>query len=367
MDASHIPAPLPPTVTRPRPLAEVIMAQSLREQGTSSQTAQAWEWVLTGQAPSPISQAAGGGSPPGIDEIVAEARYGRDTDPPQWASWPPWRYAFDHDPDRQQARRVLRWLAGAADAIPLLDPARGRHVGARFHLARTDGELRLVRGWAQHGIRRHGDLPQRMSPWESGHPWQWPSGWMNAAWLRGAIDYLGWILSDTPMSPLTFRHIPLDPATTLAAPDAAERQEWLRRMYGVGVGAADIENEVMGFRSAVTAQGMRASRQLSLRGSPRLSGAKASSRPTTGRPARTTSRQPTTTDAAATTPALACSAAPAKPPGTVCPENALRAGTRSVTPDGPSSKRTIDADQPDVQEDISEILKSSGGNSYGWP
>lgn len=180
MDASHIPAALPPTVIPPRPLVQAIMAQSLREQGAGSRTARAWRWILTSQAPSSVSQTPGVERPPRLEEIVGEARYGRDTDPPQWGSWPPWRYAFDHDLDGQQTRRVLRWLTGVADAIPLLDPARGQHVGARFHFARTDEEIRRVRGWAQQGIRRHGDLPEDMSRWESEHPWRRRS-WASSA------------------------------------------------------------------------------------------------------------------------------------------------------------------------------------------
>ena len=179
MDTIQIPDPLPPTVTRPRPLLEAVMAQSLREQGPGSRTASAWQWVLTRHGPSPVSRTPGTGIQPGPDDISAEARY--DTTPPE-CGWPPWKGARDRDPDRQQARRVLRWLTGAADAIPLLDPGRGRYVGARFHFARTDEEIRTVRGWALHGLREHGDLPADIPIWRAERPWQWPAQWMNAAW-----------------------------------------------------------------------------------------------------------------------------------------------------------------------------------------
>ncbi len=56
MDTIQIPGPLPATVTRPRPLVEAVMDQSLREQGPHSRTAQAWQWIITGQGPSPVSQ-----------------------------------------------------------------------------------------------------------------------------------------------------------------------------------------------------------------------------------------------------------------------------------------------------------------------
>ncbi len=149
MDTIPIPDPLPTAVTRPRRLVEAVAAQSLREQGTGSRTTRAWRWVLTGQGLSPVSDIPGTGCPPGSEAIAAEA--GHDTEPPE-CDWPPWRHTFDPDPDRQQARRVLRWLTGAADAIPLLDPGRGRYVAARFHFARTDEEIRTVRGWARHGL-----------------------------------------------------------------------------------------------------------------------------------------------------------------------------------------------------------------------
>lgn len=150
MDTIAIPDPMPPAVIRSRRLVEAVAAQSLREQGADSRTARAWRWVLTGQGLSPVSDVPGTGCPPGSETIVAEA--GHDTEPPE-CDWPPWRHAFDPAPDRQRARRVLRWLTDAADAIPLLDPGRGRYVGARFHFARTDEEIRTVRGWARHGLR----------------------------------------------------------------------------------------------------------------------------------------------------------------------------------------------------------------------
>ncbi len=128
MDADQVPDALPATVIRPRPLIMAVMTQSLTELGPASRTALAWQWVLTGHGPAPVSGTPGTGSPPTDTEITAEARQGTDSAPPE-CGWPPWRYARDPDPDRQQARRVLHWLTGAADAIPLFDPGCGRHVG----------------------------------------------------------------------------------------------------------------------------------------------------------------------------------------------------------------------------------------------
>jgi hypothetical protein len=192
--------------------------------------------------------------PPSAAEIVAEARHGADSSPPE-CGWPPWRFARDPDPDRQQARRVLRWLTGASDAIPLFDPGRGRHVGARFHFARTDDEIRRVRGWAAHGLAEHGDLPDHMPAWRAERPWGWPAAWMNAAWLRGSIAYLDWVLGDTPVSPLSRQHLPLDPVATLACPEPAYTQADLIAMGGVGCGVANIEEEMMVYLDGVVMQG----------------------------------------------------------------------------------------------------------------
>jgi hypothetical protein len=150
---------------------------------------------------------------------------------------------------------VLRWLTGAADAIPLLDPGRGRYVGARFHFARTDQEIRRVRSWALHGLREHGDLPADIPVWQAERPWQWPAEWMNAAWLRGTIAYLDWIVGDQDTAPLSGRNAPLHPVNTLAAPDPPYMREELIEMRGVGCGVANIEEEMMVYLASVTKQG----------------------------------------------------------------------------------------------------------------
>jgi hypothetical protein len=243
-----VPSELPAAVARARPLIEAIMRQSIREQGPGSRTAAAWRWALTGHGPAPVSQQPGPGHPPTADEITDEARSGS---PPML--WPPWRHTFDRDLDRQQARRVLRWLTGTADAIPLADPGRGRYVGARFHLARTDDELRQVRGWAAHGLREHGDLPA-MSSWDAERPWQWPAWWMNAAWLRGAIAYLDWILGDTPTSPLQRQPNPLSPVNTPTQQDPRVTLA-LCEVFGMEAGPRDIEEEITVHLSGVIMQG----------------------------------------------------------------------------------------------------------------
>lgn len=249
MTIIEIPGPLPAAVTREQPLIEAVMFRSVEEQGPGSRTAAAWQWVLTGRGPAPVSDTPGTGAPPSLDEITAETRHDRDEE----CVWPPWRHNFDPDLDRQQARRVLRWLTGAADAIPLTDPGRGRYVGARFHLCRTDDELRRVRGWAVHGIREHGDLPA-MDRWDAEHPWRWPSWWMNAAWLRGAVAYLDWILGDTPTAPLDRHPNPLSPDGTLPSQDPRVTRE-VCSVSGMEAGHDIIDEEITVHLSAVIMQG----------------------------------------------------------------------------------------------------------------
>jgi hypothetical protein len=135
---------------------------------------------------------------------------------------------------------VLRWVTGAADAIPLLDLDRGRYVGARLYFARADEEFRQVRGWAQHGITQHGDLPADIPRWQAERPWQWPEPWFDAAWLCGTIAYLDWILGDTTITPVTRQPKPIS-----SAPHPDPRViAGQRRMYGVGAGRYDIEEEM---------------------------------------------------------------------------------------------------------------------------
>jgi hypothetical protein len=254
MDAQQVPGVLPPAVVRHRSLVVAVMGQSLAELGPASRTASAWQWVLTGTGLAPVSRAPGTGSPPAAADITAEARHGADSSPPE-CGWPPWRYARDPDPDRQQARRVLRWLTGAADAIPLFDPGRGRHVAARFHFARTDDDIRRVRDCALHGLAEHGDLPEDMPLSRAERPWQWPASWMNAAWLRGAVAYLDWVLGEAPVSPLSGQHAPLDPVATLAHPEPPYDQADLISLCGAGCGVANIEEELMAYLDTIAMQG----------------------------------------------------------------------------------------------------------------
>ena len=107
-----------------------------------------------------------------------------------------------------ETRRVLAWLAGATDEIPVDDENRGRFIGARDDYARTDDDIRQVRDHARRGLNAF-DLPEPMYPADAVTPGSWEAGWMNAAWLRGVRDLLDWVLGERAASPLCGRTVGL--------------------------------------------------------------------------------------------------------------------------------------------------------------
>lgn len=193
--APHIPAQLSPAITRPRPHVEAVLAQSLREVGPAGRAALAWTWALTGSRPSPITLSLAPGRPPSRAEILAEAAA-----EPEGSTAPPGVPADFRDQLRE-TRAVLCWLAGASDEIPVDDESRGRLVGARGGYARTDADIRQVREYAQLSLKAS-DLPEPVPAAAARHPWRWSQDWMNAAWVRGVADLLGWVLGDSAASPL---------------------------------------------------------------------------------------------------------------------------------------------------------------------
>lgn len=60
-----------------------------------------------------------------------------------------------------ESRRILTWLAGASDEIPLDDEHRGRFIGVRDDYARTDQEISQVRDQARRSLISC-DSPERM-------------------------------------------------------------------------------------------------------------------------------------------------------------------------------------------------------------
>ena len=121
-----------------------------------------------------------------------------------------------------------------------------------------------------HGIREHGDLPA-MSRWDAEHPWRWPSWWMNAAWLRGTIAYLDWILGDTPITPLNRHHNPLNREGVLPEPDPRITAITCDT-FGMGAGPRIIEQEITVHLSCVIMQGHEGSRAPNPTGGRRRSG-----------------------------------------------------------------------------------------------
>ena len=196
----QVPRSLPAAIVRPREHIEAVLAQSLREMGGQGRTALAWAWALTGSRPSPITLSLPGGHPPTNAEILAEA----DADP-QGSTAPP-GVPSDYCDQLSEARRVLLWLTGETDEIPVDAANRGRLIGGRDDYARTDAELRHIRDRAQCGLDAFG-LPGPMAADDTTNPWRRSPEWMNAAWLCAVRDLLDWVLGDRPTPPLSGRTV----------------------------------------------------------------------------------------------------------------------------------------------------------------
>jgi hypothetical protein len=193
--APHVPAQLSPAITRPRAHVEAVLAQSLREVGPAGRAALAWTWALTGSRPSPITLSLAPGRPPSRADILAEAAA-----EPEGSTAPPGVPADFRDQLRE-TRAVLSWLAGASDEIPVDADGRGHLIGARADYARTDEDIRRLREHAQLGLK-DSDLPEPLPSAAARHPWRWRQDWMNASWLHGVADLLGWVLGESAASPL---------------------------------------------------------------------------------------------------------------------------------------------------------------------
>jgi len=213
VSAVRLPEHLPAAITRPRQLVEAVLAQSLLEMGTEGRTAIAWDWTLTGTRPSPVTLSLPPGRPPSREEILAES------DAPPEGSTASVGVPSDFCDELGEARRVLAWLAGATDEIPVDDENRGRFIAARDDYARTDADIRQIRDNARFGLTAC-DLPEHMDPAAAMNPWQWEAGWMNAAWLRGVRDLLGWVLGERAVSPLCGRTVGLPTVYDLTFEDA---------------------------------------------------------------------------------------------------------------------------------------------------
>jgi hypothetical protein len=209
---------LPAAVARPRHQVEAVYAQSLLEMGTKGRAARAWRWVLSGDTRSPVTCSARPRRPPSRAEIRAEIRAGAAAEPGSAAA-PPAGSPGSRD-QLDEARRILAWLAGESDEIPVDDDGRGRFVGARDDYARADEDIRQVCEHASRGLDACG-LPDPMDPADAVNPWRWDAGWMNAAWLRGVRDLLGWVLGDRAASPLGSRAVGLPCVCDLTSEEQA--------------------------------------------------------------------------------------------------------------------------------------------------
>ena len=195
-------AGLPPAITKPADLVANVRAEALAAYGNDGAAARAWEWALAGTCAAPVTDRPAPGAPPSPDEIAAEARTA-DAE-----VIPPGVRIYDADPQIASARRVLEWLSGVSDEIPLPAGDRGHYVGGRGDYVRTDEQMREVLAWARFGLSLR-DLPDLMDPSTAMQPWRWDSTRMDAAWLRGVRDVLAWVLGDHVTAPLSRETIKL--------------------------------------------------------------------------------------------------------------------------------------------------------------
>jgi hypothetical protein len=174
---------LPDAIGRPPALTWSVLARSLGEHGGTGRVALAWRWALTGACPSPVTFTVPVGDPPRQDGLLAEAGA-----PAELAR------GTDSDGQASQARRILKWLAGALHALPL-------YGGDDFRAARSAGQARSradieqVYFWAL--------LAKLSHPWLDGPP---PGTGRNAfAWAHGAQELLAWSCGEASQGPLSGR------------------------------------------------------------------------------------------------------------------------------------------------------------------
>jgi hypothetical protein len=209
-----LPETLPPSVTRPRAHVAAVLAQSLLEVGEDGRAALAWSWALTGAQPSPVTLSMPPGEPPSNEDILAEA----DADPE--GSTAPSGVPSNYCDQLGEARRVLAWLTGASDEVPLDDEHRGRFIGARDDYARTDDDIRQIRDRAVVRLA-DSDPPGLMYSATGAGPGRWEPSRMDVAWCRGVRDLLDWVLGDRRASPLTSREMGLPAAYDLSQEEIA--------------------------------------------------------------------------------------------------------------------------------------------------
>ena len=214
----------------------------MAEMGTRGRAWQAWRWVLNGDQPSPVTLSPALGQAPSREQILAEAGAGSvgSTAPPGVPS--------DFCDQIGEVRRLLRWLVGESDEIPVDGDNRGELVGTRGDYARTDEEMREVRDHALHGLEAF-DLPESMDPADACNPWRWDLAWMNAAWLRGVRDLLNRVLGDEYVSPLRNRFMVRPPLDNLSIEE--EASEEIARQGRPGGEPIDLEDHPPQYGEAI--------------------------------------------------------------------------------------------------------------------
>lgn len=245
MSTLGIPAELPEAICRPRHHVIAVRAQSLHELGIDGRAALAWDWALTGNGPSPVRLAAAPGRPPTRDEILAEADA-----PPEGSTAPP-GVPTDYCDQLAETRRVLEWLSGAIDEIPVDADNRGQLIGARDNYSRTDEEIRR----AYELVRRRLDGMRRATIPYSGDAGdvRATTDDLDSPWLCGIADLLGWLINERESSPLCHRAVgppttddlvyEEDAATDLltagrTGDPAVNPESGIQAQYGEGVQAA---------------------------------------------------------------------------------------------------------------------------------
>jgi hypothetical protein len=168
---------LPEAIARPPASLWLVLARSLGEQGGAGRTALAWRWALTGACPSPVTLTTAPGRPPGRDELLGEAGARAELARP----------GADPGDQVMQARIVLEWLAGTADALPLRSAVAAEpELTEGAALARDQAQVAAAHSWALLG--RH-----RYSRSDGSAP---GAGRQAFAWALGTLELLAWARSD---------------------------------------------------------------------------------------------------------------------------------------------------------------------------
>ena len=105
MDVTRVPQTLPPAITVSRDLVEFSLSEDLETYGIDGPVALAWQWVLTGEGPTPVSLRKWHQGPPDHDTLLDESRW------PYGNGWG----GRAVRPEIEKARFLLWWLTASPD------------------------------------------------------------------------------------------------------------------------------------------------------------------------------------------------------------------------------------------------------------